>query len=183
MEKVSISDHFAITVQISVRSSSSGKKQIKVLPFLKDEQAHVSFLNDLHSEIFLVNLEQSVDAAFDNLEEKLTLVVNPNANYKEWKTPRNPRITNAVKNSVAMKAKFFRLFQRFRAPADEQRFKHYRAMVNKLVKASRSNTSQETSTILEFFRQLNALCGREKKAKQYCFTRRKYFAERTGRRR
>ena len=149
---------------------------------MKDEQAHVSFLNDLHSEIFLVNLEQSADAAFDNLEEKLTLVVNPNANYKGWKTPRNPWITNAVKNSVAMKAKFFRLFQIFRAPADKQRFKHYRVMVNKLVKASRSNTSsQETSTILEFFRELNALCGREKKAKQHCFTRRKYFAERTGR--
>ena len=79
--------------------------QIKVFPFLKDEQAHISFLNDRYSEIFSVNLEQSLAAAFDNLEEKLTLVVNRNANYQEWKTPQNSWITNVVKNCVAKKAK------------------------------------------------------------------------------
>ena len=135
---------------------------------MKDKQAQVSFLNDIHSENFLVNLEQSIDAAFDNLEEKHTLVVIRNANYKEWKTPLNPWRTNAVKNCVAKKAKFFRLFQRFRAPSEEQCFKYYRAVVNKLVKASKKQYyaaffSRNFNNSRKFFQEKNALCGREKK--------------------
>ena len=72
------------------------------------------------------------------------------------------------KNCVAEKANFFRLFQRFRAPADEQRFKYYQAVVNKLVKASKNQYygaffPRNFTNSRRFFRELNALCCREKR--------------------
>ena len=75
------------------------------MPFLKNSEALVSFLNDLNNEFTEIHNEQNLDDKFGNFLQTLSNTVMLHTCTKTVRENSEKWITNEIKNTITKKQK------------------------------------------------------------------------------
>ena len=168
-----ISDHlpnFVMikTVKIKPKSKSIKRRNMKNFDSGNFQADLLLVLRELYNP-------SDIENSFQYFHKKFLAIVNKHApfqilTHKQFELECKPWITKGILTSTRIKAKLFKLFKRTKNPEHYKKFKHYRDMINSLLRKSKKQYykkyfQEHSSNMKKTWTGINNLLHRNNKQK------------------